>query len=111
MEFAIIGPVHHVQVSQNDVCKARNTNSVVVNISIGDCSILPVSQDDVQTSDLDRIPSKGLADNEHSEHIGDTFHLFSYIEVNVCPDLTSLRTLVIVVVTKLFANTRHYCRH
>lgn len=37
-------------------CKARNANSVVMNISIvGHYSIQPVSQDDVQTSDLNRV--------------------------------------------------------
>ena len=105
VEFTTIGPVHHL--SQNDVCKARNTNSVVVNISIVHCSTLLVSQDDAQTSDLDRIPSKGLANNEHSKHIDDTFIFFihrrhlhlSYIEANVCswPNLS--------------ANTRHRRRH
>ena len=39
------GPVHHIL--QNDICKARNSISVVVNIFTGRWSILPVSQDDV----------------------------------------------------------------
>ena len=114
----------------NDVsvrCKARNTNSVVLNISIVrhySVQVQSVSQDDDQTSDLNCIsfqwasyentsPTPGCWSALIISHIEDDFIFFFFhtSKQTYVPDLTSLRTLVIILVTDLFANARHDRRH
>ena len=105
------------RISQIDVsvkCKARNANSVVMNISIvGHYSIQPVSQDDILTKDFNRITFKRVSYERTSatrgywsalkiSDISKTPPSFIFIcsskQMSV-PDLTSLLILVIVVVT------------
>ena len=61
------------------------------------------------------FPSNGLAMRAlqqpgHFRHIEDDF-IFHTSKQTYVPDLTCFRTLVIILVTELFANDRHDPRH
>ena len=113
--------VHNV--SQNDVsvkCEARNANDIVMKISIIRHNSIQLSLKMTFRQAISTLfSSNGLImgalqqpgiTEVLSKCSRSRFHL-SYIEAIYVPDLSSLRTLVIVVVTDLFMNTRHHRRH
>ena len=95
--------------------QARNANSVVLSISIIGSS-LPIRQAISTVFHSIGLCMRALLQPRVAEvlgvfrHIEDDF-IFHSSKQTYVPDLTCLQTLVTILVTDLFANTRHHRRH
>ena len=94
--------------SQNIVsvrCWARNANSGFEHF----CWVWPSLKVTFREAISTVFPSKGLCMRAF-RHIEDDF-IFHKSKQTYVPDLTCLQTLVTILVTEVFANTRHHRRH